>query len=89
MVRLCGLVRGGLASSQFVIVSVVWASLRAAMVLSGLISKDPGKNKISIKTGTGRPSNEPVCAIPRGWAYARASRTSLNMRFTVGKAKYP
>ena len=52
------------------------------------ISQTPEK-KISIKTGTSRPSNEPVCAIPREWAYAMASRTSLNMRFTVGKAKYP
>jgi len=51
MVRLGKLVRGGLAASQFLIASVVWASLREAMVLSG--------------------------------------RTSLNMRFTVGKAKYP
>jgi hypothetical protein len=59
------------------------------MVLSNLISNRHRKKKISIKTGRSRPSNEPVSAIPREWAYTRASRTSLNMRFTVGKAKYP
>jgi len=74
-------VRGGLASSQFVTASVMWASLREVVVLT------PKKNQH--KTGTSRPSNEPVCAIPREWAYAMASRTSVNMRFAVGKAKYP
>ena len=56
-------------------------------VIRSVIQQTPKKNEH--KTGTSRPSNEPVCAIPREWAYAMASRTSFNMRFTVGKVKYP
>ena len=90
MLRLGGLVRGGLASGRFVTASVMWASLREAMVLFGLLFNRPRK-KMSIKL-------EPPHQVTNLYAQYRVNghmqwlvdcRTSLNMRFPVGKAKCP